>query len=419
MTSFKGFKNSLAMYENAKELYPGGGRLRGLIPGISPIYASKGKGSKLWDVDGNKYIDYTLAFGPIILGYANPRVNQAVNEIIEKGTLYVLYQPTMDKLAKKLNDIVPNAERVLFYKTGSEATSAAVRIARAHTGKDKIIRCGFHGWHDWAGGMWITQTKGIPQVIKDLTINWREWGRDYCSVTMESLDELEDLLKKNEGKVSCIVLALEMFAPPLRDTLRGIKQLASEHNTVLIFDEVKTGFRTALGGVQECEGVEADITTFSKGMANGFPMAATVGKKEIMEIEGEMYVGGTFGNEAVGAVAALATIQELEEKQGPQHIKTMGERLLKGLNDLCQDIGVNAEAYCTPYPAMPNLNFKNEVEKLRIAQKIIYTKQLANRGVLVHPEHLWFISMSHSKEDIDETIEASGDSLRIIKDLLY
>jgi len=406
MVKLYSFKKSNEMLEYAKQIIPGGVQAsrKPFVPGLSPVYMVKGKGARCWDVDGNEFIDYTLSLGPIILGYAYPRVNEAVTEALKNGVVFTNNHPIQNELAEKMRKLVPSAEMSTFFKSGSDATSAAVRIARAYTGREKVARCGYHGWHDWC----CPDVKGVPKIL-----NGYVFGFDG-----NNLETLERIFKEHPSEIACVIIAPETVNPAkMRETLLTIQKLAHENGTVFILDEVKTGFRIALGGVQEYVGVTPDMTTVSKAMANGFTLSAVLGKKEIMETATQTHISATFNGEFISLVAAFTTIQELEDRQGTKHIWRMGEKLLKGLNDVINDAGVNAEAISEPYPPMPIVRFKDEDERIREAHELLWFRQAIGRGILVC-SHVWFISLSHGDEEIDTTIEALGESFKAVKEMI-
>ncbi|TET09832.1 aminotransferase class III-fold pyridoxal phosphate-dependent enzyme [Candidatus Aerophobetes bacterium] len=416
------FEKSEQMLELAKQVFPGGvqaSRFQ-LIYGSSPVYITKGKGSHCWDVDGNEFIDFILSFGPIILGYAYPKVNQAVKRQLEEGVLLTFNPPLQNQLLKKLIEIIPCAEMATLHKTGSEATSASIRIARAFTGKNKVAMCGYHGWHDWCvrGGGTTTvpwerppiektsQVPGVPPSIK----------QDIYEYDANDLTSLERILVENKDEIAAVIIAPEeIVLSPLKQTLQEIKQMTHQHEVVLIFDEIKTGFRISLGGVQEYLGVIPDLTTVSKGMANGFPIAAVVGKKEIMEAFTKTAISGTFNPETIAIIAALTTIEELETFQGPQHFWSLGEKLITGLNNLAENMKIEAEATGWPLAPMPFLRFKYEDLKLREAIRRDFFTRVIRKGILLHPAHNWFISLSHTEKDVEHTLTTCEEALTVAK----
>lgn len=236
------------------------------IKGVAPKYLVKGKGSHVWDADGNEYLDYLMAIGPLSLGYAYDRVDEAIIKQLEDGITFSLMHPLEVEVAELINQIVPNAESIRYSKTGADVTSAAVRLARAFTGRNKILCCGYHGWHDWYISV-TDRNKGIPQAIQDLTFTFNY--NDIQSVK-DSIDE----------DTAAVILEPFVFEEPKNNFLQELREVCTANGTLLIFDEMWTGFRIAVGGAQEYFGVKADLACFSKALANGMPVAILTGKKK-------------------------------------------------------------------------------------------------------------------------------------------
>ena len=272
-------QKSRELFEEAKTLMPGGvqaARRPKLFFEEYPIFMQRAKGSHIWDVDGNEYVDWMMSYGPVILGHSYPRVDQAVIEEMKNGFLFNLTPPMQLELAKKLIELIPCAEMVQFVATGSGATSAAVRIARAYTGREKIIRWGYHAWHDWA----IGERPGIlPKVMEDtLTFSYND------------LDSLEAVLEKHKHNVACIIMMPLAVELPKPGFLEGVRDLADSYGAVLIFDEIRSWPRMSLGGAQEYYGVTPDMTTISKGIANGHSISAVSLKfRRWLNVERNLY----------------------------------------------------------------------------------------------------------------------------------
>lgn len=405
------YRKSKQLFEEAEKIIPGGVNSarhpRKFIPGKYPIYMERGKGCHVWDVDGNEYIDWVMSFGPIILGHANHRVDEAVRKNMEQGFCFTMSHPVQNELAKELIKIIPCAEMVKFLTGGSDATSAAVRIARVYTGKEKIIRWGYHGWHDWCYGGAGTDRKaiGVPEgVIKDV-----------LSFTYNDLDSLEKVLKENKGKVACVIMQPYEVKEglPKEGFLEGVRELTHKFGAVLIYDEIRTGFRMALGGAQEYFGVIPDLTAISKAMANGYPISAVVGKREIMQVASKTRLSATFFVNSFPMVAALATIRELKEKDGIQYMWTMGRSLVEGLSNIFHEESVEAEVIGVP--PLPLIKFIDKDKRVREGLKTAFFSETTKRGILFHPNHNWFLSLAHTQEDVDKTLEVCKKSLKIAK----
>ncbi len=390
--------------ERAQRVVPGGvqSSRRPWIEGASPVFIHRGNGCRVWDVDGNVYVDYTLGLGPIILGYADPAVTAAVNQQLTRGTLFTLNSVLQTQLAEELVRLVPCAETVLFFKTGSDATTAAVRIARTCTGRELVLRCGYHGWHDWC-----FLGNGVPAAVRAATLPF----------AYNDLRALEQLFEERPGQVAAVILmpggeamhAGDLVLRPAPGFLEGVRGLCDRNGAVLVFDEIRSGFRMALGGSQERFGVTPDLTTLSKALANGFPLSAVVGRREVMEAAERTLLSSTFNGDALGLAAGLATLGEIQRRAVVAHLWLVGESLLEGLSTAIAAAGVPAEA--VGYPPMPMLVFRYpDPDQNREATRVFYTEVLAH-GIMVQPGHHWFVSAAHTPEDITHTLTVMGDAL--------
>ncbi len=290
-----------------------------LVKGASPLFLKSGKDSRVVDVDGNSYIDYILGLMPVVLGYGDADVDAAIIDQLTRGISFSLATPLETELAERLVRLIPCAEMVRFGKNGSDATSAAIRLARAHTGRDRVITCGYHGWHDWYIGA-TTRNLGVPQAVRELT----------TAIAFNDLDAIQQTLNANPDSYAAIILEPAGGDDPLPGYLEGLREVTDRHGVVLIFDEIVTGFRIGLGGAQEVFGVTPDLACFGKAMANGMPISAVVGRRDIMLLMEDIFFSGTFGGEALSLAAAIATIDKLEAIDGPAKIQRAGVRLREG-----------------------------------------------------------------------------------------
>lgn len=382
------------LFEKAKRLLVGGGqghKRPGKVHGRYPIYAVKGRGVKFWDADGNEYIDYLCAYGPMLLGYANPKVDDAVKARIDQGMIFNIHHPSELELAEKLCELIPSCEMVSYFTGGSGATSGAVKIARAYTGRDKVLRCGYHGWHDWCDA----RERGVPAAVRALTIN----------VRYNDTDALKEALEANKGEAALFMLEAFQGNGPSGNYLADVKTLCAEHGTLLCFDEVKTGFRFALGGYQEHCGVTPDLSTFGKALGNGYDIAFVAGKREIMESVPDVWVSATFHGHLLGVAASLAVIEEMKAIDGISLIWKHGQKLMDGLGEIVARYGVDAKVI--GQPPMPRLAFGEGMEALRDE----FFTETADRGIYFDPGHCWFISPAHTEEIIGYTLEASDKAM--------
>src|ERR1700759_5396616 len=287
------------------------------IDGIAPKYLKKGQGAHVWDVDGNVYLDYNMAIGPVSLGYAYPRVDDAIIAQLKDGITFSMMHELEVELAELIHRIIPNAESIRISKTGADVTSAAIRVARAYTGRKKVLCCGYHGWHDWYISV-TSRNGGIPQEIQDLT----------STIDYNNIESVKEALDED---TACVILEPFVFEAPTNNFLQELKALCEANGTLLIFDEMWTGFRIAVGGSQEYFGVVPDLACYSKAFANGMPISLLTGRRDVMQLfQDEVFFFTTFGGEALSLAAAVATIQEMIEKDVPADLAAKGKKLKDG-----------------------------------------------------------------------------------------
>ena len=404
---------NMELFERAKGVIPGGvvgaRHPRNFVEGEYPIFLESGKGGRVWDVDGNEYIDLMCGYGPISLGYREKEVDDAVIEMIrEKGFCFSITPPYQPQLAEKLQEIIPCSERSIFTKTGSDAMTAAVRIARAYTGRVKVIRCGFHGWHDWC----VEVKGGIPKKLYE----------DVYEFRYNDLDQLEDLMKKHGDDVAAITLTPfghplhEKMQEPAPGFLEGVRELATKYGAVLIFDEIRTCFRLRLGGAQELYGVVPDLAVVGKGMANGYAIAAVTGRAEVMKgiAEGEVFVSSTYFGNSDGYVAALKTIEIMERENVIQNIWEKGNRFLDKLRDIIGKYNVGAEL--SGVAPMYFITFKRDKAGLFRKRRTDFYTQLIRRGVFLAPYHHGYICYRHTEEDLEIAAKAVDEALAYVQE---
>ncbi len=361
------------------------------VQGVSPVFLARARGSHVWDVDDNEYIDYSMALGPVILGHADPEVNQAIAQQMENGYAFSLPHPLELELAKVLVALIPCAEMVRFAKNGSDVTAGAVRAARGFTGREKVAFCGYHGWQDWYIGA-TTRNKGVPVGVRQLVA-----GFEY-----NNLASLERIFAENRGQVAAVIMEPVGVVAPQEGFLQQVKDLAHREGALLIFDEVITGFRMALGGAQEYFKVTPDLGCFGKAMGNGYPIAAVVGRRDVMAIFDEVFFSFTFGGDALGLAAALATIRALRERKVIERIWELGERLRDGYNTLARELGLERYTSCIGYPPRTVLTFKDDSGAEWLALKSLFQQEVIKRGVLCAGYHM--LCASHSAGDIEHTL---------------
>lgn len=359
------------------------------VRGVAPAFADRGKGCRLWDVDGNEYIDWTMGVGPLVLGYCFAEVDCAIREQLEKGITFSLVHPLEVEVAELVTSIVPNAEAVRFSKTGADATSAAVRVARAYTGRDIVLCCGYHGWHDW----YIATTDrnaGIPQQTSDLTYTFH-------------YNNIESLLDSIGSDVACVILEPTVFDQPENSFLHEVRRICDEHGVLLVFDEMWTGFRLAMGGAQEYFGVRADLACFSKAVANGMPLSIVTGRADVMRMfERDVFFFTTFGGEALSLAAAKATLTYMQANNVIATIAERGAAMIHGYNQIAQSLGLDYTA-AKGYPCRSMITFSPDVGN-PLVLKSFMQQELLRRGVLWGGFHN--MCFSHEQSDIHHTLES-------------
>ena len=420
------------LYELACQLMPGGvnSTLRNVLP---HLVITRTTGARITDADGNEYIDYQGAFGPPLLGHNHPEVNRRVTEALERSLLPgVGVTPLEIELAQKIQRHVPSAQKVLFSNSGSEATFHALRVARAFTGRRKILKfqgC-YHGFHDAVLTNILSPVEKIGHPDPHSAGMLPEVMAQTLVCAFNSLDDVEQALRAHKREVAAIIVepvAHNMGCVlPKPGFLEGLRQLATAHGTVLIFDEVITGFRHHLGGYQAICGVKPDLTTLGKAIANGFPLAVVCGKAEIMDHfttrpGGDAYFAGTFNGNAVSMAAALATIDVLEREPVHRHIFALGERMRRGLQEIRQRLDLRATVagfgsiFLTYFMEGPIESY-SDVVRNDAARFVEYRRRLMARGIFKIPLNLKrnHIGYAHREADIDRTLEACE---RVLKEM--
>ncbi len=398
---------SLQEIERAKSLVPGGvlgiRRPYNFVEGEYPIFIDRGSGGRVFDIDGNEYIDFLCAYGPMILGYREPEIDEAViNQIREKGFCFSLTQVYQNTLAEKIREIIPCAEKSVFLKTGSDATTCAVRLARAYTGKTGILRCGYHGWHDWC----VEVKGGIPEKLYE----------DVGEFEYNNLDQLEKMLKEAKGSTAAVIMTPfgHPLAHPLEEPregfLEGVRELTGSHGAVLIFDEIRTGFRMAMGGAQEYYGVTPDLAVFGKAMANGYPISLVTGRTDIMEMGvSEVFISSTFFPNSLEYIAALKTIEILKRDRVLEDIGVKGKAFLEKVRRSIEKYPVGVRL--SGVPTMFFITFDKDQDGTYKNKRREFYTYLIRRGIFLQPYHHGYICYRHTKEDLDTTAAVIEEAL--------
>lgn len=370
------------------------------VNGVAPKYLKKGKGAHVWDVDGNEFLDYNMAIGPLSLGYCYPKVDEAIIDQLKDGITFSMMHELEVVLAELIHQVIPNAESIRISKTGADVTSAAVRVARAFTGRKKVLCCGYHGWHDWYISV-TSRNSGIPEEIKELSATFEY--NDLQSVK-DGLDE----------DVACVILEPFIFEAPKNNFLQELKALCEANGTLLIFDEMWTGFRVAIGGAQEYFGVTPDLACYSKAFANGMPISLLTGRRDVMELfKEEVFFFTTFGGEALSLAAAVATIKEMIDRNVPAYLAEKGKLLKDGYNALAEELEVARYTRCIGYDCRSMVTFDAAAGN-PLEVKSYVQQEMIKRGILWSGFHN--MSFSHTDEDIAYTLKAYREVLGLLKE---
>ena len=369
------------------------------VNGVAPKYLERGTGSHVWDVDGNEYIDLNMGIGAISLGYGYEPVDAAIRAQLEKGISFSLVCPLEVEVAELVRAVVPGAEMVRFSKTGCDVTSAAVRLARAYTGRDKVLCCGYHGWHDWFVSV-TDRDAGVPRGTRDLVHTF----------AFNDLDHLERSISED---TACVIMEPVVFAAPDPGYHARVKEICAGHGALLIFDEMWTGFRMALGGAQESFGVTADIAVFSKAVANGMPLSMISGRAEVMQmLHEDVFFFTTFGGEALSLAAAKATIEELRDRGGPTVLSRQGRKLREGYNQAAAEAGVSDYTRCVGFDVRTVVTFDAAAGPPLVLKSFVQ-QELIKRGVLWSGFHN--MCLSHDDEDVAHVLAAYREVLPLLK----
>ncbi|MDX9713880.1 MAG: aminotransferase class III-fold pyridoxal phosphate-dependent enzyme [Dissulfurispiraceae bacterium] len=370
--------------------------------GVSPYFIARGSGSRVWDVDGNEYIDFVNGLAAITLGYNDPDVTAAVQQQLKDGVIFSLPHPMELQVAEKIVDMVPCAEMVRFGKNGSDATAGAVRLARAYTKKDHVAVCGYHGWQDWYIGSTLRNI-GVPQSTRDLTHTF----------IYNDIVSLENIFKKFPNNVAAVILEPMNVTQPAQGFLETVKDIAHRNGAVFVFDETITGFRFSKGGAQELFGITPDLATFGKGLANGYPLSAIAGKADIMKMMEEVFFSFTFGGETLSLAASLATMNKLQNEPVLETIRRNGEKILDGLQELIKKHQVFHFISLAGHPSWSFFIIKDFGNYTSWDIKTLYMQEMLKCGILTLGTHN--MSYAHNEADIDMLLETYDQVIPILK----
>ncbi|MGI9331754.1 MAG: aminotransferase class III-fold pyridoxal phosphate-dependent enzyme [Gammaproteobacteria bacterium] len=399
----------MALFERASEVIPGGiyGHLTPalLVPGASPYYAASASGCRYTDVDGNEYLDLMCCYGPIVLGYNHPEVEQAAARQRELGDCFNHPAPVMVELAERLVSLIDFAGWCVFGKNGSDMTTWAVQVAREQTGRRKVLIAegAYHGMDPWC-------TPGHGGLIEEDLAHVHRFRYN-------DVDSLDAELALHGDDIAAIVLT--PFHHPLYrnselpdpDFAAHVNTCCSDRGIVFVLDDVRAGFRLSIGGSHALFGFEPDLACYSKAIANGYALSAAVGTPQLRAAASRVFLTGSFWNAGVAMAAALATIEIMQRDRSLEHARTMGERLCRGLEDSARANGLQVRL--SGPPAMPFMTFANESNLYRSQH---FTRECLARGMFVHPYHNWFVSAAMTPSDIDQAIAIAGEAFASVRE---
>jgi len=402
------YAKSLEHLEKAITVTPSGAQTyskspRTLPPGIVPLYANRADGCRIWDVDGNEYVDLISGLAAVNLGYGDQEITAAVTKQLSDGVTISLSHPLEAAVAQQIIDLVPCAEMVHFGKNGSDATTAAIRIARGFTARDHVITCGYHGWQDWYIGTIPSRALGVPQAFSEL----------LHPVPYNDLEAIETELKKNP--IAAVIMEPMTMEWPRPGYLEGVRTLTERYGALLVFDEMVTGFRFSNGGAQEYFGVTPDLAAFGKGMANGFPVSAVVGRSDLMRVLERAFISGTFGGELLSLTAANVVLDRIATTSVIADIAAIGKDLLSRVQAVVDELGLGDVLSFAGHPAWVFLMWNPEIPELEDV-KNLFMQEMSRNGVLMIATH--DIMASHDEAALRVITDAYRKTLTIVKQAL-
>ncbi len=410
---------SWELFERALERIPGGTQLVSRRPsraalGVSPIYAQRACGARFWDVDGHEYIDWMSGIGSILVGYCNSEVDEAVREQIARGTIYSINHELELELAETLCRHIPCAEMVRYAKCGGEACAIAVRIARGVTRRDVILFCGYHGWHDWYLAANLGEPSGLdahllPQ-IEPIGVP-RALAGTAIPFAYGDAAALGELLDRHRGKVAAVIMEPLRSELPPEGYLAEVRTLTTEHDVLLIFDEVSAGLRFGMGGAQGYFQVTPDMAVFAKSISNGYPMAAVVGHRDVMEPAAQMFISSTYWSDTIGLRAALTTLGIAERQKVAGALWKLGADLKARLNEVACEVGL--DVHCQGVDVHPRLEFAVDDPQLLAMVKTLYIQEMAKRGC--HGSTAFYLNAAQGEPELEQTVAAAREVFAIIR----
>jgi len=412
--------NAQELYRKAKKLIPGGTQLLSkrpelFAPDVWPAYYSKAKGIEVWDIDGKKYRDMSyMGIGACMLGYADDDVNNSVKDAIDMSSMCTLNAVEEVELAELLIELHPWADMVRYARSGGEAVAMAVRIARAATGKDMVLFCGYHGWHDWYLSANLSddkaldghllpglEPKGVPRALLGTSLPFK----------YNDTEGFKKLFEQNSEKIAAVVMEPLRSSYPEEGFLETIRSMTEKAGASLVFDEISVGWRLCTGGAHLELGIEPDVAVFGKAMSNGFPMAAVIGKSDVMSAAEESFISSTYWTDRTGPVAALSAIKKIRSLNVPEHLSMVGKQVQDGWNDLAKRHGLMINV-AGIYPA-GHFTF-NYPDSLAI--KTLFVQLMLERGFLA--TNAFYASYAHKMHDVNEYLNAVDEVFDLISNAI-
>ncbi|MBI1351767.1 MAG: aminotransferase class III-fold pyridoxal phosphate-dependent enzyme, partial [Actinomycetales bacterium] len=360
--------------------------------GAAPLFAARSQGSHTWDIDGNEYVDLVCSLGAVSLGYGDPEINEAVMRQIQDGVTLSLAHPIEAEVAERLVNLVPCAESVRFAKNGTDATSASIRLARAFTGRERVIVCGYHGWQDWYIGS-TSMHRGVPERTRSLT----------HAVPYNDLGAIEAVLAEYPDEVAALIMEPMTSTWPEPRYLEGVREVTDRHGVVMVFDEMLTGFRFAEGGAQQYFGVTPDLAAFGKALSNGFPLSAIVGRKDILGVMPSIFFSGTFGGETLSLAAARVVLDRYATGEPIRQLAEIGSALTDQVEAARPEASRTFLSF-SGHPAWLFQQWHLDDPEVLAQAKTLFLQEMLRRGILVLNTHE--VTTAHTDADIEAVAQA-------------
>jgi glutamate-1-semialdehyde 2,1-aminomutase len=411
-------KNGLDLWKKAKKYIPGGSQLLSkrsemFLPDQWPSYYKKAKGVEIWDLDGNKFIDMTLmGIGACTLGYADDDVNKAVKKVVDDGSMATLNSPEEIELAELLFKLHPWAGSVRYARTGGESMAVAVRIARAHSKKDKIAFCGYHGWHDWYLASNLGDNSALDgHLIKGLDPNGtpRHLQKTAFPFEYNNIDQLKEIVKNED--IGVIVIETVRHQEPTDNFLGEVRKIADKIGAVLVFDEITAGWRLIIGGAHLLYDVTPDIAVFAKAISNGYPMAAIIGKKDVMDAAQTSFISSTYWTERIGPAAAIATINKMIKVKLPEYVEKIGALIRQGWEELAKKHSLDLSFLIPNALVTFSFNYENALELTTL-----FTQEMLERGYLATTSV--YVCYAHTEDIVKEYLKKVDEVFGIIAEAI-